>query len=83
MSPPAGLDAQPAGHRGDQGLALLCVLHREVEVGHGDQLLDVGPADQRAAEQVDLLADVGLDGEADISGRNTDWVSTWMRADDS
>ena len=61
LSPP-GLDPQPAGHRRSGRLTLLRVLYREVEVGHGISF-DVRPTDQRAAEQIDLLTDVGLDRE--------------------
>ena len=56
-------DAQILRQPRDQCLALLRGIHPEIEVGHVDQLLDVGPADQGTAEHRDLLIDVGLHGE--------------------
>src|SRR5215471_11980077 len=46
----------------DQLLAARTGLSREIEIGHPDQLVDVGTTDERAADQQDLLVDVRLDG---------------------
>ena len=48
----------------DQVVALGVGLDAEIEVRHANQLLDIGPADQRPAHQRDLLVEIRLDGES-------------------
>ena len=48
----------------DHQLQLLGGLGIQVHVGAADHLLHVGPADQRATHDVDLLHDVDVDGDA-------------------
>ena len=58
------LDLQRLHQRVDQRFLLGLGIGLQVEVGHAHELLDVRPADQRAAQHDDLLVDVGLHRQA-------------------
>ena len=56
-------DADAARQLLDQLFALDRAVELEVEVGHLDQLLDIGPGQQGLPHHLDLPLDVGRDGE--------------------
>jgi hypothetical protein len=61
-------DLDVLGQPVDQRFLLDLGTGLEVQVGHADELLHIGPADQRAAEHGDLLLDIGLHGQAGHQG---------------
>ena len=62
--PPGAPDGEALGQIIDQPVLFLLGLHPQIEIGHANQLLHIGATDQRAAQNPDLLIDVGLDRKA-------------------
>jgi hypothetical protein len=52
----------------DELFTILLALDRQVQIGHADQLFDVGTADQRPGQDGDLLIDVRLNRQARHQG---------------
>ena len=51
-------------HRVDQPLLFLIAFHGEIQIGHQNDLLEIGPAEKRAAHDIDLLEQVHLDRDS-------------------